>query len=149
SSYVQDVAVGPHGRIWAEGLGGISGYEGESWVERITPGDGLPHARVMALALDPESGLWAGPQPGAARDDGERWSVRHSRRWLADDEVVDIAADASGGAWIATRRGISHIAARKMTLADKAAYFEQVIDERHVREPWLVEKIHLKKPHDL
>lgn len=149
SSYVYDVQPAPDGRIWAAGLGGISIYEHGKFVERVEPADGLPNAWAMALARDTDGGMWVGTELGAARFDGSRWSVRHSRRWLADDAVVDIAPDEAAGVWIATQRGVSHIQAQTMTLAEKAAYFEQVTDERHVREPWLVEKIRLAKPNDL
>ncbi len=149
SSYVYDVLPGPDGRIWAAGLGGISIYEGDQWVERIEPVDGLPNAWALTLARDTDGGMWVGTELGAARFDGKRWSVRHSRRWLADDTVVDIAPDEAAGVWIATQRGVSHIAAQQMTLAEKAVYFEKVTDERHVREPWLVEKIRLARPNDL
>lgn len=149
SSYVHDVFALPDGRVWAGGLGGLSIYEEGAWKERVTPAEGLPNAWVNALARDTEGGVWVGTELGAARFDGARWSARHSRRWLADDHVVDIAPDDHGGVWIATRGGLSHIAAKTMTLAEKAAYFEQVTDERHIREPWLVEKIRLARPHDL
>ncbi len=84
SSYVYDVLPGPDGRIWAAGLGGISIYEGDQWVGRIEPVDGLPNAWALTLARDTDGGMWVGTELGAARFDGKRWSVRHSRRWLAD-----------------------------------------------------------------
>ena len=53
--------------------------------------------------------------------------------WLLDNEVRDIAVDADGNAWIATARGISCIAHRPMTLAAKAAFYEEEIEKYHRR----------------
>jgi len=149
SSDVYDVAVDAAGRVWAAALGGVGVFEGGKQISTHTTANGIPGAWLSSIAMDTEGGVWVGTQVGAARYDGKRWSVRHSQRWLLDDKVVDIAADDTGGVWIATATGLSHIAARQMTLAEKAAYFEQVCDERHVREPGFVEKIRLLTPGDL
>ena len=92
--------------------------------------------------------MWVGTEAGAARYDGQSWSVRHSRRWLADDNVRDIAFDAHGTAWIATAGGVSAIKRRSMTLAEKADHFLDVCLARHVRAPGLVEKCSLAVPGD-
>jgi hypothetical protein len=149
TSNVFDIAADQQGRVWAATLGGVNVFENGALAKTYGTADGIPNAWMTAIAMDTEGGVWVGTRGGAARWDGTRWAVRHSQRWLSDDEVIDIAPDDAGGVWVATRSGISHITAQTMTLAEKAAYFEKVSDERHVREPGFVEKIRLATPVDL
>src|SRR5947207_6700282 len=60
----------------------------------------------------------------------DRTQFFSGRRYLADNDVTALAPDASGGMWVRTRTGVSHIEYRPMTLADKAAIFEQRIRDR-------------------
>jgi hypothetical protein len=55
------------------------------------------------------------------------------RRYLPDDHVVQIVPDGKAGVWVRTGTGISHIELRPLTLAQKAAFFEQRIRARHDR----------------
>src|SRR5258708_2142496 len=82
----------------------------------------------------------------AAERDGTQFFA--GRRYLADDEVTAFAPDKSGGMWVRTRTGVSHIEYRPMTLADKAAIFEQRIRERHDRYG-LVASSMLREPGNL
>lgn len=84
--------------------------------------------------------MWIGTDLGVTRYDGSTWSLRHSRRWLLCDKVRDIAFDQNGTAWIATSNGVSAIKRKQMTLAQKAGYYYNILVQRHVREPYLVEK---------
>src|SRR5258708_546319 len=70
------------------------------------------------------------------------------RRYLADDDITALAPDSSGGVWVRTRTGATHIEFRHMTLADKAAIFEQRIRERHDRYG-LVASSMLREPGNL
>ena len=103
----------------------------------------------MAVAFDHEGRLWVGTSLGVARLDDRRWSLRHSHRWLPDDEVRDMAFGRDGSAWVATRGGIGVLRRRTLTLADKADYFQHVVRTRHVRPPGLVERCRLRVPGDL
>ena len=149
SSAVQDLAFAPDGRLWAGGLGGVTIYEDGEPVERLTPKEGLPTIYVQAVATGPDGRMWVGTTLGVVRFDGKSTSLRHSRRWLLDDNVRDIAFGPDGTAWIATAKGVSAIRSKGMTLTEKADYFDKVAHERHVRAPWLVEKIRLETPGDL
>lgn len=55
------------------------------------------------------------------------------RRYIPEGEITGLAPDTAGGVWVRTRTGVSHIALQPMTLAEKAAVFEQRISARHVR----------------
>ena len=148
SADVRDIAFAQDGNLWIGGLGGITIYEGEKRVSQLTPEDGLPDIDVNALSKALDGKMWIGTNIGVARYDGKKWSLLHSRRWLLSDEVRDIAFDADGTAWIATKNGVSAIKKKEMTLANKASYFHRVTYKRHVRPPYLVEKCRLSVPGD-
>ncbi len=149
SSDVTGVALAADGRLWAGCLGGITVYEDGRRVETITPADGLPSVNIQCVACAPDGVMWVGTDLGVTRCDGKTWSLRHSRRWLMDDDVRDVAFGVDGTAWVATAGGISAIKRRELTLAQKAEHFEKISMERHVREPFIVEKCVLPKPGDL
>ena len=148
SADVRALAVDPQGRLWIGSLGGVTVYEQSRRVDAFTPKDGLPTVWVNCVAKAPDGRMWVGTDLGLARYDGRSWSVRHSRRWLLDDHVRDIAFDRRGTVWIATAKGVSAILRRRMTLAQKAQHFYRICMTRHVREPWLVEKCRLRVPGD-
>lgn len=149
SSAVRGVAVADDGRVWAGSFGGISIYADTKPAQHLTPKDGLPTVYVQCLAAGPDGRMWVGTRHGVARFDGESWSCRYSRRWLLDDDVRDIAFDTDGTAWIATHAGVSAIRQRQMTLQEKAEYFHEISEARHVRPPGIEEKIVLQTAGDL
>jgi streptogramin lyase len=135
-----DIACDSQGNLWIGGLGGITVYKGQRRLKSLTPQQGLPSISVDCIAQGPDGRMWVGTKLGIARYDGKGFSIRHSRRWLINDEVRDIAFDSEGTAWIATAGGVSAIKRKSMTLAEKADYFLDICLTRHVREPYLVEK---------
>lgn len=145
---LRGIAYDPDGSIWMAGLGGITIYKGANRVGTFTVKEGLPSAVVQCVACGPDGVMWVGTDMGAARYDGRRWSLRHSKRWLANDDVRDIAFDSHGTAWMATGDGVSAIRRTSITLAEKASHFLDVCLARHVREPGLVEKCSLAVPGD-
>lgn len=137
---VYDLVYAADGRLWAGGMGGITVYEKGTRVGQLTPKEGLPSIYVSALRRTSEGVTWIGTDRGVVRYDGTNWSLRHSRRWLLDDNVRDVAFDAEGTAWIATAKGVSAIKRKTMTLSEKADLYYDLCMARHVREPWIVEK---------
>jgi hypothetical protein len=79
---------------------------------------GTPHGVIRA---DPKS---------APRDRNQYFA---GKRYLPDDDVRQLVADQAAGMWVLTRTGVSHIELRAMTLAAKAALFEERIHARHDR----------------
>src|SRR5690606_20328225 len=57
----------------------------------------------------------------------------YGKRWLPVAGVNDILKLPTGEVWIATAEGISEIKNVPITLQQKAAYYESVIDRRHNR----------------
>ncbi|MCP4643909.1 MAG: regulator [bacterium] len=149
SGDIRALAIGPEGRLWIGARGGIDVFEDASLCGHYGPKEGLPNYDVRALTFDAQGTLWAGTALGVARFDGSTWSLRHSKRWLLSDDVRGIAFDEDGTAWVATRAGVSAIKRRMMTLEEKAAYFLDICQKRHIRDPYIVEKCWFPDPDDL
>jgi hypothetical protein len=71
---------------------------------------------------------------GPALPDGPN-GIRYyaSKRWLKDDFVLDLKVDSDGNVWALTRTGLNRIEFRRMTLADKADWYDRKMRLRHVR----------------
>src|SRR5207248_1364691 len=87
--------------------------------------------------------VWLGGDQGAARFDSkaqsrwDRWQYFHGRRWLLDNQVRNITVqegEKSRKVWVRTATGVSLIDWRPMTLEEKARYFDERIEQRHVRQ---------------
>ena len=110
-----------------------------------------PGATARAVASD--GAVWYGTQHGATRIDPkapprDRSQYFAGKRYLPDDEVQQLAADQAAGMWVRTKTGVSHIELRTMTLAAKAALFEERVHARHDRHG-LVSPSNLRVPGDL
>ncbi len=108
----------------------------------------LPATDITCLAAL-QDGLWVGTTQGAFFAAGTN-QMRYyaSRRWLEDDQVVDLRASRTGDALILTRAGLSKIELRPMTLLQKAAYYERKIRQRHMRYGFCSE-LRLTTPGDI
>lgn len=132
------------GIVWqatSEGLAEVAAPRRRLWTGReglpYLNLDGIAAARCSRGARDLDC-LWLANHQGAilfvpSAPSSQRWYAFAGRRYLADDVVLGLAADASG-AWIRTRRGVSRIEFRPYTLEQKAAYFEDRLARRHLRD---------------
>lgn len=105
---------------------------------RLSHRQGLPVGKLRALAATADGAIWAGGGEGLVRyadaaHPWERWQYFAGLRYLPADEVLALAAGEQNSIWVRTTKGISHIEFRRMTLEEKAAYFEQRIEKRHKR----------------
>ncbi len=150
SAYVRGLDFTDQGELWVGCLGGVSIRNTSRTIGAKLPEDGIPNAWVNVVKKSPDGTMWIGTNYGITRfTTGEKeYSVRLSRRWLMSDEVRDIAFDKEGNAWIATANGVSAIKKREMTLAQKADFFYRKLIQRHVREPWIVNRFRLNVPGD-
>ena len=148
SALVTDVEYDAKGKLWIGGMGGITLYDRDQRVGQFTPAEGLASIYVNCLALAPNGAMWIGSRHGVIRHFQGAWSLRHSKRWLCGDDVRDIVFDQLGSAWIATNAGVSVLSTRLMSLSAKAEHFHRVLQTRHVRPPYLVEKCRLAVPGD-
>lgn len=93
--------------------------------------------------------LWAGTPEGAfMKTDAGTYRYFASHRWLDQDVVKDMAADSNGDVYILTATGLNKIAFTQQTLAQKAAYFERKIRERHIRYGFIA-NLQLNPPGDI
>ncbi len=78
--------------------------------------------------------LWFGSSKGAfkLRKDG-KFDYYASKRWLVDNEVVDMAKGPDNSVLILTKKGLSKINFVDMTLEEKADYFQKIQRSRHIR----------------
>ena len=123
---------------------GCIAENGNHWLVRGA--DGLPYGPVKVIRPS-GNGLWLGTEKGAIKKDSG-WHYFNGRRWLSDDKVNDILPVNLKTVWIATPNGISQIQLVEMTLEQKAAIFEENIEQRHNRRG-LVNHAYLKIPGDL
>ncbi len=130
-----------------------TGAEAKAWIGT----ERGPVPGLWPLAREKNGAVWLGGTNGAARFDPntahrwDRWQYFHGRRWLQDNAVHNIVVDESGldrKVWIRTSNGVSRLEWRPMTLAQKAAYFDERIEARHVRHGMVADS-HLRTPGDL
>ncbi len=143
------VAFDHQGRLWfaaRQGVG-VRGAEGSWTLWNGT--DGLPYNDFTCMAVAADGAVWFGTTNGAVCFRNGVWEYRGSRRWLLDNHILDMAATPDGRVWLATRRGLSCIVPERMTLAEKAAFYEKEIDLYHRRTPYgYVVNAHLSVPGD-
>ena len=115
----------------------------------------LPHSEITTIN-NIKGSLWFGSTKGAfkLREDlstqqaGSKYDYYASKRWLVDDEVIDIAEGPENSILILTQKGMSKINFVEMTLEEKALYFQEVQRLRHIRNGFSSET-HLRVPGDL
>lgn len=98
----------------------------------------LPTADTAAVAVASDGAVWYGTPQGlvrvhAAAPPADRVQYFAGKRYLPDDQVLQLAPDRSAGMWVLVKTGVSHIELRPMTLAAKAELFEKRIAARHDR----------------
>ncbi|MDQ0106728.1 hypothetical protein J2T02_001839 [Chitinophaga terrae (ex Kim and Jung 2007)] len=106
----------------------------------------VPDIRNLLVVNDH---VWAGTPEGAfAEADKGTYRYYASRRWIDQDTVKSMAAVSNGDVYILTPTGLNKIAFIKHTLAEKAAFFERKIRERHIRYGFIA-NVHLNPPGDV
>lgn len=145
---VRAVTYDNAGQLWFAAPQGVGCRMRNGQWRLFTGQQGLPFNDFTCIAAGPDA-VWFGTTNGAVKFSDDKWFFRQGRRWLLDNHVRDIVVDSGGNAWVATSAGISCIAARPMTLADKAAYYEQEIEQYNRRTVWgYVNPANLSAPGD-
>jgi hypothetical protein len=121
-------------RLWLATHAGVGVRTADGW--RFFEGkDGLPYNDFTGLAAGPDGAVWMATRRGLIRFDQTDWHYRQGPRWLPDDHIRQIVIDASGRVWLATAAGLGFIEHRSMTLAEKAALYENEIERYIKRTP--------------
>lgn len=93
----------------------------------------LPVQNTLKLASIGNN-VWGGTPKGVyAHQPQGGYRYYASRRWLTEDSVIDLSGDSRGNAFVLTSGGLNKIDFIQETLADKAAYFQDKIRQRHIR----------------
>ncbi len=113
----------------------------------------LPCGGITAAVVATDGATWLGTTQGLVRLDvtapeRDRRQYFAGRRYLPDDQVLNLLPDSLRGVWVRTATGVSHLEFQPMTLAQKAQSFEQRIRARHDRYG-LVADCLLTRPGDL
>jgi len=135
-SDVRGVAYDAAGRLVVATPAGVArrgaGDGAAAW-EFFTGAEGLPVADFTAVAAAPDGRVWFGTKRGAVEWCEGVFRYRQGPRWLPGDHVRDLVVDREGNLFLATDGGAGLIAARPMTLADKARHYEEVIERSIAR----------------
>jgi ligand-binding sensor domain-containing protein len=96
----------------------------------------LPFSDLAVGVRLADGTLWVGSSRGLMQlvPQGKRWRLFHSRRWLPDDRVLDIAVADDGAVLVKTPAGVGRLARRTTTLAKKMQGIGGDLRLRHVRE---------------
>jgi ligand-binding sensor domain-containing protein len=133
------------GHLWIGARSGLILGDGEGWwlsregavasASTVSPAAELvpPYGNIRCLAFAPNGDLWAGTPEGACRLREGKWNYFWGKRWLPDNHIHAIVIDPQNRAWIATNKGIACIESVRMTLREKAEYYEALIAQRHNR----------------
>lgn len=109
----------------------------------------LPALHLTCMDYDGAADLWVGSTQGAFKvTKSGQISYYASRRWLSDDHVVDIQRAPDGNVYVLTKTGLNEIHFAPTTLAEKAAYFDKKIRQRHNRYGFAAE-LRLNQPGDI
>jgi len=138
SNDVRSLARDGADNLWlATSLGANCFDRSEQWLT-FAGKQGLPVLDLRCVEVAPNGDVWFGTANGAARLSAGKWDYFHSRRWLPGDEVRAVAFQGDEVVWLATSGGVTRLEFRRMTLRQKADYFEQRLRERHLRHGYVV-----------
>ncbi|GAB2990984.1 hypothetical protein GCM10027284_04590 [Cyclobacterium sediminis] len=132
-------------------IGSPEGYYGidiSSGKETFALQTKVPVPDIRSIVVN-NKGLWAGtPQGAFLREPSGNFRYFASKRWLNRDKVIDMASDNEGNLFLLTPSGLNKVVYKEMTLAKKAAFFQNKIRQRHMRYGFSSE-LHLKVPGDV
>jgi hypothetical protein len=148
SANVLGVAFDSEDRLWFASRAGVGCRTTQSW--RFYEGkDGLPWNDFTGITAGPNGEVWFGTRLGAIRFEDGQWHYRQGPRWLPHDDVRHLVVDQTGAAWFATPETVAVIRRQPMTLAQKAAHYEDDIARWIKRTPYgYVAEAPLAKPGD-
>lgn len=133
-------------------IGTTGGYYGvrASDAEHMTPlQTRLPSTHITSITPEGTSGLWIGSTQGVFKV-GRSGEISYyaGRRWLLDDEVIDVGLSPDGDVYVLSKTGLSKIDFVPMTLEQKAAHFDRKVRQRHNRFGFAAE-LRLARPGDI
>ncbi len=107
TEYIHSILVDRQNDVWFKGDGSISRFDGTNWklFEGISGGFDLNLPHGNAMAAKPNGDLWTATAMGIAKFNGSTFDS-HATAGLWDMDVAEVAVDAQGRGWLATREGL-------------------------------------------
>ncbi len=122
------------GYLWIGSEDGASIYDNSSlWLnpDKIRT---LPKNPVYKIVSDKNGGRYFASDVGIIYQNKGKLKYFSAERWVLDDKVNDIAVTDDGKTWFAaTDKGISRITSFETSLAEKAQYYDDMIEKYHIR----------------
>ena len=112
SGNIKSILVDSRGHQWFGTDSGAEEHVGQKAKENwflYTTDEGLVDNYVLAIAEDPDGGMWFGTRGGVSSLTGGTWTSYTASDGLVSDTVYDIGFDADGSVWFATERGICRL----------------------------------------
>lgn len=135
-------------RIYVGEKDGYSAFAINDGGTLISLKEAIPVTPPTSMAVYQDE-IWMGSHHGIFKTKNHTdFRYFASKRWLYEDEVIDIAVDSRGNGYALTSSGVSEIHYQSMTLADKADYFYDKIRKRHLRYG-LIGELRLSEPGDI
>ena len=105
----------------------------------------LPWTEITAVSCIGDK-VWFGTTNGAfaLRTDG-KFDYYNGERWLPNNQVVHISEGPNQSVLVLTKGGLGQICFKKMTLHEKAMYYEQQVRGRHIRNGFNASLTHMEK----
>lgn len=131
-------------------LGTSNGYYGFNKVSgKITlPLQTKLPVQDISTVINVGGKLWAGTPGGAFMQMSSGFRYYASKRWLNENSVSSMAADAEGNVYVLTPTGLNEIKFIQNTLFKKADHFQNNVRQRHIRYG-LLSEVRMKTPGDL
>jgi len=107
--------------------------DGEPKTEDRKPKTKLPCTDIRCTKMIAGKNWFGTPRGAFAVDRKGKIDYYASGRWLVDDRVVDIAPGPNSSVLILSQTGLSIIHFQEMTLAQKAAHYDKLTRQRHIR----------------
>ncbi len=132
---VLGVAFDSFGQLWFASKAGVGCRTAAGW--KFYEGrDGLPWNEFTGMAAGPDGIVWFATRLGAIRWEAGKFHYRQGPRWLPSDDVRQVAVTPDGDAHFATAVGVGRIERRRMSLAEKADFYEGKIARHIKRTPY-------------
>ena len=117
-------------------LGTTDGYielDADTFAQKSAAQRKLPWTDIRCIRQISDK-IWFGTPKGAFALHGDgQIDYYASKRWLVDDNVVDICEAPDGSVLILSQLGLSIIHFKMMTLREKATHFDRLTRQRHIR----------------
>lgn len=96
----------------------------------------MPFDDLTIAERTKDGGIWAASHQGLMylAPGAPRWRLFHSRRWLPNDDVQDLAVTATGDVYVKTPAGMGKLAARSTTVEAKMIAIDDALVKYHVRD---------------